>query len=158
MNGLTIGQLAKESKLHVETIRYYERRGLIPKPPRTVSNYRMYSSENLLRVKFIKHAQGLGFSLKEIKELLALRATPRAKCADVQKYTTRKIEDIKERIHSLTRMRRSLEQLLRECSGNLPVTVCPILESLESENRTPRSIKFKPKGEIYEHKKKSRNL
>jgi MerR family transcriptional regulator, copper efflux regulator len=133
MDGLTIGQLAKQSSVHVETIRYYERRGLISKPPRTVSNYRTYTPENLRRVKFIKHAQGLGFSLKEIKELLALRATPRAKCADVQKYATRKIEDIQQRIHSLTRMRGSLEKLLRECSGGLPATACPILESLETE-------------------------
>lgn len=133
MNHLTIGQLAKQGGVHVETIRYYERRGLIGKPPRTVSNYRTYTPDNLHRVKFIKHAQGLGFSLKEIKELLALRATPRAKCADVQKYTTRKIDDIQQRIHSLTRMRRSLERLLRECSGDLPATECPILESLESE-------------------------
>ena len=158
MHSLTIGQLAKESNVHVETIRYYERRGLISKPPRTVSNYRMYSSENLRRIRFIKHAQGLGFSLKEIKELLALRVTARAKCADVQKYTTRKIEDIQERIHSLTCMRRSLEKLLRECSGDLPATACPILESLESESRNNRSTKFKLKGEVYEREKKGRNL
>ncbi len=158
MHGLTIGQLAKESNVHVETIRYYERRGLISKPPRSVSNYRMYSSENLRRLKFIKHAQGLGFSLKEIKEILSLRAIPRARCADVQKYTTRKIEELQERIHSLTRMRRSLEKLLRECSGDLPATECPILESMESENRKNRSIKFKRKGAVYEQKKGNRNL
>jgi Hg(II)-responsive transcriptional regulator len=133
MDRLTIGQLARQGSVHVETIRYYERRGLISKPPRSVSNYRMYSPEDLHRVKFIKHAQGLGFSLKEIKQLLSLRATTRAKCADVQKYTTFKIEDIQQKIHSLTRMRRSLEKLLRECSGDLPATECPILESLESE-------------------------
>lgn len=133
MHALTIGELAKQSNVHIETLRYYERRGLIPKPPRTVSNYRMYSSENLRRVKFIKQAQGLGFSLKEIKKLLALRAAPRAKCADVRNYAIHKIEDIQERIHSLTRMRRSLEKLLRECSGDQPATACPILESLESE-------------------------
>jgi len=158
MDGLTIGELAKQSNLHVETLRYYERRGLIPKPPRTVSNYRMYSSENLRRVEFIKQAQGLGFSLEEIKKLLALRASPRAKCADVRNYAIHKIEDIQERIRSLTRMLRSLEKLLRECSGDLPATECPILESLESEKQSNQSAKSKLKGGVYEHKKKSRNL
>src|SRR5499426_3655799 len=84
MDGFTIGQVAKQAKVNIETLRYYERRGLIPRPHRTVSNYRVYSSENLRRVKFIKQAQGLGFSLQEIKKLLALRATPRARCADVR--------------------------------------------------------------------------
>lgn len=133
MNGLTIGQLAKQSNVHVETLRYYERRGLIPKPARTVSNYRIYSAENLRRVKFIKQAQELGFSLKEIKQLLALRAAPRARCADVRSYAIQKIGDIQDRIGSLQRMRTGLEKLLRECSGDLPITECPILESLESE-------------------------
>lgn len=142
MNGLTIGQLAKQCNVHVETVRYYERRGLIPKPPRTVANFRMYSSENLRRVKFIKEAQGLGFSLKEIKNLLALRASPRAKCADVRNYASQKIGDIQERIRSLQRMRNSLEKLLRECSGDLPATECPILESLESKSQIVQSAKI----------------
>ncbi len=142
MDGMTIGQLAKQSNVHVETVRYYERRGLIPKPPRTVSNFRMYSSENLRRVKFIKEAQGLGFSLKEIKNLLALRAAPRAKCADVRNYASQKISDIQERIRSLQRMRGSLEKLLRECSGDLPATECPILESLESKSQRIQSAKI----------------
>jgi DNA-binding transcriptional MerR regulator len=76
MDELTIGKLAKQANVHVETLRYYERRAMIPKPRRTVANYRLYSPENLRQVKFIKQAQGLGFSLKEIKKLLALRATP----------------------------------------------------------------------------------
>ncbi len=142
MDGLTIGQLAKQSNVHVETVRYYERRGLIPKPPRTVSNFRMYSTETLRRVKFIKEAQGLGFSLKEIKNLLALRAAPRAKCADVRNYAIQKIGDIQERIRSLQRMRSSLEKLLRECSGDLPATECPILESLELKSQRIQSAKI----------------
>ena len=133
MDGLTIGALAKQAAVNVETVRYYERRGLIPRVHRTVSNYRIYSAEDLQRVKFIKHAQTLGFSLKEIKSLLALRATPRAKCADVQKYARLKMEDINVRIRSLVRMRKTLEKLLEECSGNRPATKCPILESLEAE-------------------------
>jgi Hg(II)-responsive transcriptional regulator len=136
MDGFTIGELARQASVHVETLRYYERRGLIPKPHRTVSNYRVYSSENLRRVKFIKQAQGIGFSLNEIKKLLALRTTPRARCADVRRYATHKIEDIDARIRSLARMRKTLEKLLDECSGNRPATQCPILESLDSQPST----------------------
>jgi MerR family copper efflux transcriptional regulator len=136
MDGFTIGELAKQANVHVETLRYYERRGLIPRPRRTISNYRVYSSENLRRVKFIKQAQGLGFSLKEIKKLLALRATPRARCADVRTYATHKIEDIEGKIRSLARMRKTLEKLIAECSGDGPATQCPILESLDSEPST----------------------
>ncbi len=143
MDGFSIGELAKQANVHVETLRYYERRGLIPKPHRTVSNYRVYSSENLRRVKFIKQAQELGFSLNEIKKLLALRATPRARCADVRKYAAHKIEDIDGKIRSLTRMRKTLEKLIAECSGDGPATQCPILESLDSEPSTT-SQKVKP--------------
>ncbi len=136
MDLFTIGQLARQADVHVETLRYYERRGLISKPHRTVSNYRLYSSDNLRRVKFIKQAQALGFSLKEIEKLLALRAAPRAKCADVQKYATSKLNEIGVKIRSLARMRKTLEKLLDECSGNRPVTQCPILESLDVKEPT----------------------
>lgn len=136
MNAFTIGELAKQAKVHVETLRYYERRGLIPRPPRTVSNYRLYSSESFRRVKFIKQAQELGFSLNEIKKLLALRATPRARCAEVRTYAAHKIEDIEGKIRSLARMRKTLEKLIAECSGEGPATRCPILESLDSEPPT----------------------
>ena len=147
MDGFTLGELAAQVKVHVGTLRYYERRGLIPKPPRTVANYRVYSAENLRQVRFIKQAQGLGFSLKEIKKLLALRATPRARCADVRAYAHEKIEDIDAKIHSLARMRKALQNLLHECSGKGPATECPILESLDSEQRTiDAQTKSKPKG------------
>jgi MerR family mercuric resistance operon transcriptional regulator len=147
MDGFSIGELASQANVHVETLRYYERRGLIPKPHRTVSNYRVYSSDNLRRLKFIKQAQALGFSLSEIKKLLALRATPRARCADVRRYATRKIEDIDAKIHSLARMRKALQNLLDECSGKGPATECPILESLESEqSMIEKQTKSKPKG------------
>jgi Hg(II)-responsive transcriptional regulator len=135
MNDFTIGVLAKQANVHVETLRYYERRGLIPKPHRTVSNYRVYSSENLRRVMFIKQAQCLGFSLNEIKKLLALRATPRARCADVRTYAAHKIEDIDGKIRSLARMRKTLKKLIAECSGDGPTTRCPILDPLTQNHR-----------------------
>jgi MerR family transcriptional regulator, copper efflux regulator len=148
MDELTIGKLAKQANVHVETVRFYERRGLIPRPRRTVANYRLYSPENLRQIKFIKQAQGLGFSLKEIKRLLALRATPRARCADVRAYASQKIEAIDAKIGSLARMRKALQNLLDECSGKGPATECPILESLESEQHIiDKQTKSKPKGE-----------
>jgi MerR family mercuric resistance operon transcriptional regulator len=81
MGGRTIGVVAKQANVHVETLRYYERRGLVTRPPRSVANYRLYPADAVRRLRFIKHAQALGFSLKEIKELLSLRAAPRARCA-----------------------------------------------------------------------------
>jgi MerR family copper efflux transcriptional regulator len=133
MNDFTIGALAKQANVHVETLRYYERRGLLAKPRRTIANYRFYSAEALQRVRFVKQAQELGFSLNEIKKLLALRATPRAKCSDVKKYASQKIVDIDLKIRSLTRMRQALSKLQKECSGAGPVTRCPILATLEKE-------------------------
>jgi MerR family transcriptional regulator, copper efflux regulator len=136
MDELTIGKLAKEANVHVETLRYYERRELIPRPRRTVANYRLYSPESLRQVKFIKQAQALGFSLKEIKKLLTLRAAPRASCADVRAYASQKIEDIDAKIRSLARMRKALQNLRGECSGKGLATECPILESLDSQKRS----------------------
>jgi MerR family transcriptional regulator, copper efflux regulator len=135
MNGLTIGQLAQSAAVHIETLRYYERRGLLAKPPRSVSNYRLYPPDSARRVCFIKHAQELGFSLKEIKELLSLRAAPKSRCADVRARASAKIADIEAKIRSLQAMRTALLKLVAECSGQGPATSCPILEALDSEKR-----------------------
>jgi MerR family mercuric resistance operon transcriptional regulator len=100
-------------------------------------------------VQFIKQAQGLGFSLNEIKKLLALRVTPRARCADVRMYAAHKIEDIDGKIRSLARMRKTLEKLIAECSGDGPATQCPILESLDTEPSTViQRVKSVSKGEV----------
>ena len=133
MNGLTIGQVAKQAGVHVETLRYYERRGLVARPPRSGSNYRLYPHEAVTRLQFIKRAQDLGFSLKEIKELLSLRAAPRAQCADVRERARAKMSDIDERIRSLAAMRNALQKLVAQCAGRGPVTECPILESLSAD-------------------------
>ncbi len=135
MNGLTVGEVSKGAKVNIETLRYYERRGLVPKPPRSVSNYRLYPEETVRRIQFIKRAQELGFSLKEIKDLLSLRATVGARCAQVQKRATDKIQDIEQKIKTLRAMKKALSKLVAECSGQGPVTNCPILESLDSEKK-----------------------
>lgn len=130
MKALTIGKLATQSGVGIETVRFYERNGLIPKPPRSDAGYRLYSNEAVRRVQFIRHAKDLGFSLKEIKELLSLRASPRAKCTDVRAKATAKIADIESRIASLKAMKKALAMLIAQCSGDEPATACPILEAL----------------------------
>ncbi len=136
MKGLTIGAVSKQAGVNVETLRYYERRGLLQKPPRTLSNYRLYTDETVRRIRFIKRGQELGFTLKEIKELLSLRARPRARCADVRQRAEAKIQDIESKMRTLNAMKKALSKLMAECSGRGPITDCPILEALDEEERT----------------------
>jgi MerR family copper efflux transcriptional regulator len=133
MNGLTIGEVAEQAKVHIETLRYYERRGLVASPPRSIANYRLYPEDAVRRVRFIKRAQELGFTLKEIKDLLSLRAAPEAGCAEVRAHAEVKIQDIDAKIGSLTPMKSVLAKLVAECAGEGPLTDCPILESLETK-------------------------
>ena len=137
MDGLTIGEIAVRARVHIETLRYYERRGLIERPPRSVSNYRLYPEDVVRRVRFIKRAQELGFSLKDIKELLSLRAAPEAECGEIRTHAEAKIKDIDEKIDSLMAMKHALSKLVAECSGQGPLTECPILESLDTKEITP---------------------
>lgn len=131
---LTRGGLAKQGRVNIETIRYYERRGLLPKPPRSVSGYRLFSAEDARRVRFIKRAQELGFSLNEIQELLALRISSKSTRGEVRKLAEAKIADIEEKIKSLRSMKNVLERLTAACCGDSgAVSECPILESLEAK-------------------------
>src|SRR5213594_1999406 len=98
MDRLTIGDVARQAGVRIETLRHYEREGLVASPPRSVSNYRLYPEDTVRRVQFIKRAQELGFSLKEIKELLSLRAAPRARCEDVRARAAAKISDVDRKI------------------------------------------------------------
>ena len=129
---VTIGQLARKAQVHVETVRYYARRGLLPEPPRRWSGYRQYSPEDMVRLRFIKQAQRLGFSLKEIAELLSLRVGPDTSCHDVKKRTEAKIADIEANILTLEQMRKGLKKLVASCRGRGSTSVCPILEALET--------------------------
>ncbi|MBW1962801.1 MAG: MerR family transcriptional regulator [Deltaproteobacteria bacterium] len=131
MERLTIGQLAKQANVNLETIRYYERRGLIPEPPRNKSGYRLYSTDDLARTRFIKRTQALGFSLKEISELLSLRVEPGVTCAEVKARVEAKILDIESRIADLGQMRKALSKLSNQCNGRGPIGKCPILEALD---------------------------
>ena len=131
----TIGQAAKAAGVNVETLKYYERRGLLPEPPRSSGNYRLYPEESVRIVRFVKRAQELGFTLNEIRELLALRdGGDSVGCVDVRSQAGRKLLDIKSKIQSLRTMQEALSRLVAQCSGEGPVTRCPILEALEPEN------------------------
>ena len=133
MNGMTSGRAAGRAGVNVETLRYYERRGLIPRPQRTVSNYRIYSEATVRRIRFIKHAQDIGFTLAEIKELLSLRATRGARCADVRKRAEAKIRDIERRMRDLEAMKTALADLVAGCSGRGALKECSILDALDEE-------------------------
>lgn len=130
---LKIGQLAEQGQVNLQTIRYYEREGLLPKPPRLASGYRVFSSDAVRRVRFIKRAQELGFSLKEIKELLSIRIDPENDCSSVQKLARAKVGDIEQKIRTLQRMKKVLGKLATACPGSGPLSECPILESFEPE-------------------------
>jgi Hg(II)-responsive transcriptional regulator len=131
---LTIGKLSKQADVSIDSIRFYERQGLLAAPDRTESNYRIYPSEAVKRLRFIKKAQKLGFSLREIQELLDLSQDPSASKADVKQKTVEKIEDIKKSLQDLSRMLKALEQLDESCDGHGSIGECPILKALAEDD------------------------
>ena len=131
MNGLTIGKVAKSAGLGIETVRFYEREGLITPLARTESNYRLYADDGIVRLRFIKRAKALGFTLREIKELLFLRVDPDATKGDVKEQIEEKINDIKQRVKDLKKIQKTLETLDSCCDGHGSANECPILAALE---------------------------
>jgi len=134
MKTLSVGQLAKGANVNIETVRYYERRGLLPEPKRRESGYREYLQGDVFRIKFIKRAQELGFTLKEISELLALRVDSKTTCAKMKKQTEAKISDIEEKIRLLKKMKVALGKLASSCQEHAPPHGCPILEYLHEQS------------------------
>lgn len=128
---LTIGQVATAANVNIQTIRYYERRGILLASQRTASGYRQYARDAVSRIRFIKHAQELGFSLTEIQELLGLRVRHGAACDAVAEKTRGKIEVVHQRIRDLQRMKRTLERLAAACAARRPTDECPILAAME---------------------------
>src|SRR2546428_6674556 len=122
---LTIGQVATAADVHIQTIRYYERRGLVATPRRTASGYRQYTDDAVARLRFIKHAQELGFSLQEIQELLGLRVRHGAACDAVERKTRQKIEVVQQKIRDFQRMKRTLERLAAASALRPPTAGCP---------------------------------
>lgn len=135
MSTLTIGKVAQRAEIGVETVRFYEREGLIDEPPRLSSGYRQYPEETVVRLRFIRHAKELGFTLREIKELLNLRSDGKRSCGEVRSLAEAKIADIEEKIALLQRMRTTLGELVVSCKSNKKTEPCPILRAIEKEDR-----------------------
>lgn len=131
MNQLTIGQTAKLSGVGVETIRFYERQGLIEQPPKPASGFRRYPPEEVRKIRFIRRAKQIGFSLREIRELLGFYSDSQTNCEDVRERASIKIADMEARIADLGKMKSALQALVDECGSR--EGVCPILETLAED-------------------------
>ncbi len=133
---LRIGEVAAQAGVNIQTLRYYERRGLLKKPDRRPSGYREYPPDAIRWVRFIKRAQELGFTLAEIEELLWLREDQSASCSDVRAAAKAKIDDVDRKLRSLSAIRRALQALVKSCNKDGSTRECPILESLDQVEHT----------------------
>lgn len=136
---LTRGKLAQREGVNIATIRYYEKRGLLPPAPRSRSGYRIYAGDALRRLHFIRQAQVLGFTLDEIGELLSLRMQSGTTCADIRQQARRKIQTVDGKIRDLQRIKQALTRLAVACQGEGPTSECPILESLDGGSDEEKS-------------------
>jgi len=135
MSMLTIGKLAKACGVKTDTVRYYERLGLLAPVERSESGYRKYGQESIKRLNFVRRAQSLGFTLEEIRELLGLSEQPEADCADVRERARRKITDIEQRMADLAAMKTALAELAEFCPGEgMPLSECGILNHFYKED------------------------
>ena len=144
MSRITTSVLAARAGVIVPSIRFYERLSLLPRPPRTASGYRVFSPESVRRVRFIKRAQDLGFTLKEIKDLLALRSDGSSTCAQVRRRAEAKLRDIEQKVRDLRRIARALSRLAASCGTRGPTGACPILASLD-ESGDARALRLNPR-------------
>ena len=137
MLDLTISRTAAKASVGVETIRFYERKGLIEQPLKPLGGgYRIYPAETVARIRFIRQAQELGFSLREIDELLSLRADPEMDCAHVRERAAEKLEEVNAKIDRLRAIRSALEELIEICPGRGALRTCSILETLAASGET----------------------
>ena len=128
-SGMQIGLLSKKTGCNIETIRYYEKRGLLPNPPRTAGGYRLYNSDHLKRLTFVMRGRGLGFSMPEIEKLLSLVDEHQLTCHDMHQQTMAHVENIQSKIADLKRLERVLTEIASKCSdGTVPE--CPIIDAL----------------------------
>jgi DNA-binding transcriptional MerR regulator len=139
MNGLTIGQLGQATATKVETIRYYEKIGLLPAPVRTAGNYRSYADRHVQLLGFIRRSRELGFSIEEVRELLELARHHDAPCVDVDELVARHLETTERKIEALRRLRRELRDTLMSCRGGR-VAECRVIQALSSDP-SPRKRK-----------------
>jgi len=137
MDGMTRGEVAEKADVNPETLRYYERKELIPKPPRSDGGFRLYDESYVDRLRFIQRAKDLGFTLAEIKELLNLRIDGEATCRDVRAQAEDKINEVGAKIQDLKRIRDALTTLAEACRDQVgPTSACPILDALEDRSGT----------------------
>jgi MerR family copper efflux transcriptional regulator len=127
---LGIGEVARGARIGVETVRFYEREGILPKPTRKPSGYRQYEPEVVQRIRFVQSAKDLGFTLKEIRELLSLRVTRGKTCADVKLRAMAKLAEVDAKLAELQRIREALARLAESCTGAGPTSACPFLDAL----------------------------
>lgn len=128
---MTIGKIARQAGVNIQTVRYYERRGLLRPDDYRDSGYRLYSDEAVKRLRFIKNAQGLGFSLDEVAKLLRLRVGHKAQCGPVRRQAESRLGIVQEKIADLRSIEKTLNRLIRTCSTKGTTSSCPILASLE---------------------------
>ena len=133
MKGLTIGEVTNQAKVNVETLRYYERRRILPIPPRGEANYGHYPETAVQQVRFIKRVQGLGFSVNEITPVLFLGNNPKTRRPAVKARPETKLAEVDEKIERLREMRDALAQVTTWCGGKGSIDGCPILQALEGE-------------------------
>lgn len=130
---MRIGELADRAGVNVQTVRYYERRGLLPEPDRTGSGYREYDESDLLRLRFILRAKALGFTLSEIGELLALRVDADTTAEDVRRHALQKIADTEAKIRDLERIRSALRHLVGVCEAQGSPAECALMHAIETQ-------------------------
>lgn len=131
---MQIGELAKRAEVPIETVRYYERRGLMSAPSRRPSGYRSYEARDLDRLRFIRRGKALGFSLEEIRELLRLSASADADRGEVRALAQQRLVDVERRLQELQSVREVLADLVHACSGHGPLAGCPIIERVLGED------------------------
>lgn len=136
-----IGEVARRANVNKETVRYYEKRNLIPKPDRRRSGYRIFTQRHIDQIKFIKRAQELGFTLSEIKELLELRIDENTTCSEVKSEAEEKYEDVLEKIEDLQLIKTTLIDLIDSCTGEGPKGDCPIFKALEGESEKGKKLR-----------------
>ena len=128
---LTIGQLAKAAGVNVQTVRFYEREGILRPQTRLDSGYRVYNEDSLKRLHFIRQAKDLGFSLDEIQSLLNLRVRSVDRCNQVRSKAEQKLKDVQQKITHLKKLERTLKNLVSDCENRVVSDCCPIIEKME---------------------------
>ncbi len=142
MTAMTISKVAKKAGVGIETVRFYERKGLIQQPPKpSIGGYRVYPAETGERIRFIRQAQELGFTLREIQELLSLRTDPGTDCADVRERAQTKLDEVNRKIALMKGIQTALKKLIAACPGQGALQVCSIIDAIEAPKTTRTELK-----------------